>query len=320
MSKDRDPANDVTSLEQLVGCAFDAMWVIDEDDIIQFMNSAAEVLSGFSADELIGAPLARILPPDIAKQHLGYTQRYVEDGGPSSVLGKIREFEIVARSGERVPIELRAFEISASGGKRRFGAVMHDIGARRAAEETQRQLLEKMQHLAAEDELTGLPNRRAFFDALEREVSATSRHGHPACIGIINIDRFRQVNDSYGHDAGDRALKAITVIMKATLRCEDLIARIGGEEFAILFPDTKIDAASTALERLLQAVRQTPIELSDDVALSLTVGAGVAPLGDDRNGAACLQAADIALLRAKETGGDRICTHSDDIASKSAAE
>ena len=88
MSKDRDPANDATSLEQLVGCALDAMWVIDEDDIIQFMNPAAEILSGFGADQLIGGPLARILPPDIAKRHLGYIQRYLEGGGSSSVLGK----------------------------------------------------------------------------------------------------------------------------------------------------------------------------------------------------------------------------------------
>ncbi len=320
MTKDRDPANDATSLEQLVGCALDAMWVIDEDDIIRFMNPAAEILSGFGADQLIGGPLARILPPDIAKHHLGYIQRYLEDGGLSSVLGKTREFEIVTRSGERVAIELRAFEIGASGGKRRFGAVMHDIGARRAAEESQRRLIEKMQHLAAEDDLTGLPNRRAFFDALEREVSATSRHGHPACIGIVDIDHFRQINDSNGHDAGDRVLKAITAIMKATLRCEDMIARIGGEEFAILLPDTEIDDAGIAMERLRQAVRETPIELPDDVALSLTVSAGLAPLGDDRNGALCLRAADIALLQAKESGGDRVCTHSDDIAPRSAAE
>ena len=320
MSKDRDPANDVTSLEQLVGCALDAMWVIDEDDIVQLMNPAAEILSGFSADELIDGPFARILPPDIAEHHLGYIQRYVEGSDPSSVLGEIRELEIITCAGARVAIELRAFEINASGGKRRFGAVMHDSSGFRAAEESRRQLVENMHDLAAEDELTGLPNRRSFFYALEREVSATSRHGHPACIGIIDIDRFKQINDDYGHDAGDLALKAITVIMQATLRCEDMIARIGDEEFAILLPDTKIDTANIAMERLLQAVRQTPIELPEDVALSLTVSAGIAPLGDDRNGAVCLRAADIALLRAKESGGDCVCTNADVIAPRSAAE
>lgn len=320
MSKDRDPANDATSLERLVGCALDAMWVVDEDDIIRFMNPAAGILSGFSADELIGAPLARILPPDIAEHHPGYIQRCVDRGDPSSVPGEIRELEIVACSGARVAVELRAFEIEASGGKRRFGAVMHDISGLRAVQESQRQMLENMRRLATEDELTGLPNRRSFFGALEREVSATSRHGHPACIGIIDIDRFKQINDDYGHDAGDRVLKAITVIMQATLRREDMIARIGDEEFAILLPDTVIDAANIATERLLQAVRQTPIELADDVALSLTVSAGVAPLGDDRNGAMCLRAADIALLRAKESGGDRVCTNADVIAPRSAAE
>ena len=320
MSRKRDPANDATTLEQLVGCALDAMWVVDEDDIVRFMNPAAETLSGFGADEMIGAPLARILPPEIAKRHLGYIQRYLKRGGSSPVLGKTREFEIITRSGERVAVELRAFEIGADGGKRRFGAVMHDIGARRAAEQSRQLMLEKMQHLAAEDDLTGLPNRRAFFDALEREVSATSRHGHPACVGIIDIDRFRQINDGHGHDAGDLVLKAITVIMQATLRCEDMIARIGGEEFALLLPDTLIGDAGIAMERLLQAVRETPIALPDDVALSLTVSAGIAPLGDDRNGAMCLRAADIAHLRAKESGGDRVCTQTEDIASRSAAE
>ncbi len=108
--------------------------------------------------------------------------------------------------------------------------------------------------------------------------------------------------------------------MQATLRCEDMIARIGGEEFALLLPDTLIDDAGIAMERLLRAVRETPIELPDDVALSLTVSAGIAPLGEDRNGAMCLRAADIAHLRAKESGGDRVYTQTEDIAPRSAAE
>ena len=317
---DNDPAKDSTSLDELVSRALDAMWVIDEDDIVHFMNPAAVQLSGFGADQLIGAPLAQIMPPEIAKHHLEYIKGYIAAGATSLVLGKIRELEIVTRSGETVAVELRAFEIGASGGKRRFGAVMPDISARKAAEASQHELLEKMRRLAYEDELTGLPNRRSFFDTLEREVSATNRHGHPACVGVVDIDHFKRINDTHGDDAGDRVLAAIAKIMTVTMRIEDVIARVGGGEFAILLPDTEIGPACIALERVLENVRRTPIMLRGDVSLSLTVSAGVAAIAPDSNGAHCLRTADIALLRAKETGRDRLCATADDIAPKSAAE
>ncbi len=309
-----------TGLADLIDCALDAVWIVDEHDIVHYLNPAATELCGYAREELIGGPLSRILPRETAVLHTGYIRDYLDRGGGSRVLGKLREFTILSRSGKFIPIELKAFEISPRDGTKRFGAIMRDITQRKQNEARQRRLLAKMQRIAAEDELTHLPNRRGFFDALHRIASGAKRHRRPACVAMINIDRFKRVNDRYGHDAGDRALVAVARIMTASLRSEDLVARIGGEEFAVLFPDTGIGAAYAALERLLANVRSTPIILSDGVALTVTVSAGLTPIERAGDGANCLQAADAALLKAKKSGRNRIHAEFNESTPQAAAE
>lgn len=309
-----------TGLADLIDCALDAVWIVDEHDIVHYVNPAATELCGYAPEELIGGPFSRVLSRETAVLHAGYFRDHLDRGGGSRVLGKLRELTILSRSGKFVQIELKAFKISPRDGTMRFGAIMRDITQRKQNEARQRRLLEKMQRIAAEDELTRLPNRRGFFDALHRIASAVKRHGRPACVAMIDIDRFKRVNDRYGHDAGDRTLAAVAGIMSASMRSEDLVARIGGEEFAVLFPDTEIGAAHAALERLLANVRSTPIILSDGVALTVTVSAGltaIEPTGDDAN---CLQAADAALLKAKKSGRDRVHADFDDSIPQAAAE
>lgn len=306
-------------LAQLIASALDAVWVVDEHDIIEYLNPAAVELCGYPAEELLGVPISRILPREVAGDHAEFLRAHIDGDGPAQVLGRVRELSIVTRGGRIVPVEVKAFEIAGIGGKRRFGAMMRDITERRQAEARQRRLVEKLQRMASKDELTGLPNRRAFFDTLDRTVAAARRHRRPACIAVVDIDLFKRVNDRHGHDAGDRALAAIAGILSASMRTEDMVARIGGEEFAFLLPDTDLQAAYGAIERMQDNVRQTPIILANGAALSITVSAGVAALDPDQDGAADLRTADAALLRAKQTGRDRICIADDEPDEQSAA-
>jgi len=308
-------------LAELVASALDAVWVVDEREIIEYLNPAAAALSGYAAEDLLGGPLSRILPRDVAHTHAGFLRAYVkgEGEGTTRVLGKFRELSIVSRNGRIVPVEIKAFEIASTDGKRRFGALMRDITDRKRAETRQRRLVEKLHRLASEDELTGLPNRRAFFDALDRTIAAARRHQRPACVAIADIDRFKRINDRYGHDAGDRALMSVAGILKSTMRSEDIVARIGGEEFAFLLPDTDIDAACGALDRLVDTISQTPIILPDGIALRITLSAGIAPLDVENNGTNSMRMADAALLRAKGSGRNRFCIADDASGRQSAA-
>jgi PAS domain S-box-containing protein len=199
-------------LKHLLDHALDAVWVIDQDSTITFVNPVAEALTGYPVAELLGKPLSMILPKEYAGAHAGYVTGYLRRGRKPKVLDKVREFNILTRSGDLVPIELKAFELRSTDGRRRFGAIMRDISERKVLEEEQHELLERLAQMALVDELTGLPNHRAFFDAMGRLTSAVRRYGEPASVAVMDIDHFKRINDTFGHAAGDEVLRTVARI------------------------------------------------------------------------------------------------------------
>jgi len=294
-------------LEDLLTHALDGFWIVDEDGIICYLNPAAEGLSGYSAAELIGQPLERILPPEVAKMHAGYLQRYAAEGPQYDIMGRIRDFAMVAKDGEVVPIGLRAFEIPPQDGKRCFGAIMQDYRPRRALEAERAALLARLEAQALSDELTGLPNRRAWIEELQRVQAAIRRNGQPAAVAILDIDHFKRVNDTFGHPGGDQALRALAKIFRAALRGEDFLARIGGEEFALVLRGADAATAEAIAERMRREVEKASILLPEGGHLHMTVSIGVAPLPSDGSLDGCLAASDRALYRAKNSGRNRVC-------------
>ena len=164
----------------------------------------------------------------------------------------------------------------------------------------------RLDALARTDPLTGLANRRAFLEHAQAFLSAAARSGAPLALLLLDIDRFKAVNDRFGHGAGDAVLRAVAAALRGAIRVEDLPVRWGGEEFAVLLPGTDLPAAVALAERLRAAVRDG---VPHPAGGRVTVSIGAARLGlgpPDAALDAALRIADAALYRAKASGRDRV--------------
>ncbi len=167
--------------------------------------------------------------------------------------------------------------------------------------------LGQLRQLATTDQLTGLLNRREFDRLLAEEVERALRFEHPFVLVLLDLDHFKDINDQHGHPAGDAVLRTVAARITGAVRTIDRVARIGGEEFAVLLMETSLEEAAAAAQRLVEVVRGEPISVGDGVRLPVTisVGGAVAPT-HAKESAALIQAADNALYAAKRAGRNRV--------------
>lgn len=165
-----------------------------------------------------------------------------------------------------------------------------------------------LEHEARTDALTQIANRAHFIRRAVDEFARCRRFGHPLSIWILDLDFFKSVNDKHGHQAGDTVLQAFVTMGQQVLRDWDVIGRMGGEEFGVLLPETGTEQALLVAERLRQKVASTPVAVSSDTSITVTVSIGMAAMSaDDGDVHALLGKADKALYDAKNTGRDKVC-------------
>jgi diguanylate cyclase (GGDEF)-like protein/PAS domain S-box-containing protein len=237
-----------------------------------------------------------VLPEDMPEQEAAL-QATIEHGTPYAPVFRIRRGD-----GSLRYIQARARLYSDAAGKAvRMVGTNEDITESRA-------MLDKLEQQANQDYLTGLSNRRHFMEQGEIELDRVQRYGEALSIFMLDIDHFKNINDTHGHKAGDIVLQQLGHVLRETLRTVDIIGRIGGEEFAVLLPETDLQEATEIAERLREIIAHSDVVLEAGLPLHFTVSIGVATLKEqDAEVGILLNLADKALYQAKESGRNKVC-------------
>ncbi len=264
--------------------------VTDGAGIIRFVNDATARLLGFQPEEMIGRTIDMIIPDNLRGVHSSGMKR-VAEGGHSNLLGKTVEVPARRKDGTEVPVEM-TISVWRSDGSVMMGAIMRDVSERRQREH-------KLMHHASHDALTGLLNREHFLDLVDAEFAAR----RPMAIVLLDLDSFRDVNDTLGHDVGDALLKAVAIRLPTAIAGACSIARIGGDKFAFLLPESGDPLKATALADAIAAVFLRPFEFAGHIfQLGASIGYALSPAhGEDAE--ELLASADLALIEAKHEGG-----------------
>ncbi|RCV87034.1 sensor domain-containing diguanylate cyclase [Billgrantia montanilacus] len=267
-----------------------ATLITDADMRIERVNQAFTDITGYSEEEVIG------LTPKLFKSgrhdkafYARLWQAVLETGHWQGEIWNRNKY------GEIYPLWQSITAVYDTNGKvRHFIAVFHNIAERKRMES-------ELEHQATRDHLTGTHNRRAFDAAMRKAIRQAERSDNTFSLLLFDIDHFKAVNDQHGHDTGDIILKRLAALVGHTLRSTDLLARWGGEEFAILLQDTSAQGGTVFAERLRQQVAETRLN-----GLALTISMGIAEYRRSDTPEAILARADSALYRAKRAGRNRV--------------
>jgi diguanylate cyclase (GGDEF)-like protein/PAS domain S-box-containing protein len=295
--RERDARGELARLrvrhDLILASAGDGIIGVDGAGRAGFVNPAAARMLGWSVEELTGRTLDDAVLPTLS--------RALREGTPQSGEEPLRR-----RDGSTFPSEFTTTPIA--GHDVDAGAVVtfRDVTARKRLEARTLENLAEARERAAVDPLTGLANHRTFHERLRAEVERARRHGRELSLVLMDLDRFKRVNDTYGHQMGDRVLEHAARILQEETRTGELVARVGGEEFAMILPEADEAEAFRAAERVRRAIAAT----SFPAVGAMTISAGVCDLSQGTDADTLYRRADSALYWAKHRGRDRVLPYS----------
>jgi diguanylate cyclase (GGDEF)-like protein/PAS domain S-box-containing protein len=264
---------------------------LGRDERVNSWNESGERLFGYDLSEIAGSPLEKLVVHEGERQPIERARQ----SGWSELEGWTTRKDGMRFWGEGVVAMLYDEQGAISG----YSVVLRDRSERKLARD-------KLLELATTDALTGLSNRRTFYDQGDREIVRRARYKSSLSVLMIDADRFKSVNDTHGHAAGDEVLRNLASVLKSTVRATDLPARYGGEEFVVLLPETAAPEAILVAERIRAAVEASNVQI-DDKIIRYTISIGVSEAGGATSDLkTLLAAADSALYRAKNEGRNRV--------------
>lgn len=281
-------------LHAITNAAQDAVMMIDQAGLVTYWNPAAEQMFGFAEIEATGRNLHDLIVPEryIDRAHAGFSHFARSGEGPA--IGKTTALQAKHRNGQEFPVDISLSAIKLRGQWSAVG-IVRDATERVKTEERLRQL-------ATTDTLTGICNRRRFDEVLANEINRAARFSSPLSLILFDIDHFKRVNDTFGHQTGDRVLIQLAVAIGGAIRTTDLFARWGGEEFIVLMPGSDISAARLLAEKLRMLLEKQPF--ADVVQVTCSFGVAEYAPGDNADG--LLKKLDLCLYQAKAAGRNRV--------------
>jgi diguanylate cyclase (GGDEF)-like protein/PAS domain S-box-containing protein len=292
-------------LNMILDSIRDPFCIFDNEFRVIRANEAYAALKNRSIDDLIGRKCHEVLENRDTVCDTCVVDKSFHSADPCA-----KEKQITLKDGAAAWLEIYTYPILDEDGK--AGHVMEytrDITERKKAEDEKRRLIERLEYLSSTDSLTGLMNRRALTDSLIYEIDRAKRYRSALSIILCDIDNFKEINDTWGHDVGDRVLQTISATLKTILRRADIVGRHGGDEFLLILPETSDKGAEGLADKLLAAVRTTDMRSRDGRLIGITLSIGVACLDpglDDMD--SFLKRADDAMYASKQGGRNRVST------------
>jgi len=277
-------------LRSITGAAQDAIIMVDDTGDITYWNRAAQLILGYAEEEALGRNLHQLIAPERFKAQYETPLAHFAGSGTGAYVGKTTELTALRRDGIEIPVDVSLSTVNVQGRWSAIG-ILRDISERKHAEAA-------LQKLATTDPLTGIANRRKFNETLEAELQRAERHDFPLALVIMDIDHFKQVNDTHGHPAGDSVLAEFSRLIENNIRVNDLFARWGGEEFVLLAPHLDAENLLQFAEKLRMAVEKHPFPVVGKVTCSL----GTTLYRPGETAQELVARMDNALYRAKQNG------------------
>jgi diguanylate cyclase (GGDEF)-like protein/PAS domain S-box-containing protein len=292
------PSNGESWLNAVMNSVADGIVLLDPEGVVTWLSRSAEAIFDYPQDAAVGAPVDLLLLPGAGQG--GLLQRLLGHPGRAPLEVLIRR-----RSGELIPVEVEASSLE-QGGRRSTVLVVRDITVRRQTEET-------LRSLAYHDPLTGLPNRLLFHDRLSQAIERARRNRQLLTVMLVDLDRFKLINDSLGLETGDQVIKGVADRLTRTLRKSDTVARLGGDEFMVMLMGTSgAEAAAKVAQKLLESLKPPLLVDGHELTTSASIGLALFPHdGDDAE--TLVKNADNALSRAKEQGRNHYQFYTDDM-------
>jgi diguanylate cyclase (GGDEF)-like protein/PAS domain S-box-containing protein len=303
MRRNIDEAREIKKhLQSIFDASPDALFVIDAQGVITMANMQAETLLGFTHDEFVGHSYEKLIPNRYRKNHSGLRDKYLEQPVVRP-MGRGNVVKALRKDGSELDVEISLSPIHTDQGLL-MASSLRDITERKKAEE-------KIRELAFFDQLTGLPNRTLLMDRLKQAMAESQRRDHYGALLLFDLDDFKTLNDTLGHDVGDELLKQTATRLKTLMRESDTFARLGGDEFVVILShlgvgeqDAAIVTASIA-KKLLAALNQT-YQLGEHVHHSTaSIGATIFK-GEAIPIDSLIKQADLAMYKTKATGRNSV--------------